>query len=102
MSGPFAQSRQRRIGHQSIEKCALTLQQLRASLRHTKPGNAIDLGELPHPARAVRPFQLKGVAARVGDVEVRLDGEGGDNLAARLFQRAEVEDRKSTRLNSSH
>src|ERR1700722_1003374 len=79
--------------HQQIEIGALTLEELAARLRHRKPLDPINFGELPHRARALRPLQLEGVAAGVGDVEAAPDGERRDHLAAGLFPRSEVEPR---------
>src|ERR1700739_2449369 len=79
--------------HQPIEKCTLSLEQLRTCLCHRKPADPIDLGEFPHRARALWPLQLESVAICVSDLEVALDGEGGDHLAAGLFQRTEVDSR---------
>ncbi|CKP85264.1 Uncharacterised protein [Mycobacterium tuberculosis] len=79
--------------HQPVEKTPLPLEQFGACPRYRKPAHPVDLGELTHLARALRPVQFEGAASCVGDVQIRPDTEHGHHLAAGLFQRPEVDSR---------
>ncbi|CKZ11925.1 Uncharacterised protein [Mycobacterium tuberculosis] len=89
----FRQTRHGRVRHQPVEKTPLPLEQFGACPRYRKPAHPVDLGELTHLARALRPVQFEGAASCVGDVQIRPDTEHGHHLAAGLFQRPEVDSR---------
>src|SRR5687768_18567438 len=78
---------------QLIEKRPLTLEQFRPRLWHPEPPNPVDLRVLPELARPLRPLQREGIADRVVQIQVAAHGERGDDLAARLLQRREVDAR---------
>src|SRR3954471_20758416 len=79
--------------HQLIEKRSLTLQKLRPRLTYREPVRPVDLWILPDVARPLRPFDGEGVADRAVQIEVSPHRERGDDFAARLPQRREVDPR---------
>src|ERR687896_1346764 len=67
---------------QPVEQLGLRGVQLLARLVEPEPARAVDLGELAHRARPRRPFERERVAAGGVGVDVALDREGRDLLAA--------------------
>jgi hypothetical protein len=73
--------------HQLIQHGYMTFQQLYPRLCHREPADPVDFWELPKLARAPRPLEFEGVASRVSDIEVAVNGEGGQYFPARLAHR---------------
>src|SRR6476661_6775750 len=79
--------------HDLTEKRPLALQKLRPRLIYREPVHPVDLRILPDVARPLRPFEREGVADRAVQVEVYPHRERGDDFAARLAQRRQVDAR---------
>ena len=76
---------------QPIDEGCLTLQQLRLRLCRRKPLGTINFRECADPARPFGPLEFEGVALRPGQIELAADSEDGDDFAAGLFVRAQID-----------
>ena len=68
-----------------------------SGLRHREPADPVDLGEDLDTAGAFGPFEFEGIAVRIGKVKIASHRERGDDLAAGLLQRCELDPRAGRR-----
>jgi hypothetical protein len=76
-------------GSELVDEGPLPLANPLRRLLKCKPTSSVHLGKLPELARAGRPLEREGVAFDRCRVAVGFDGEGVDDLAARLLHRRE-------------
>src|SRR5512141_480045 len=69
-------------GCQSIQQQGLAGEDLSTCGCERHPLDLVDFGEGPEAAAAWRPLDVEGIAAQCGDVEVTLERESDDLLAA--------------------
>jgi hypothetical protein len=96
------QRRRRRSGSldstlKPVDQRPLRFDDLRACVRDREPFDPVDLGKAGHQPRVRRPFELEGVAARVVRVDVGLDSEAMNHLAASLPNRPKASSANSRR-----
>jgi hypothetical protein len=75
-----------------VEEGLLALQDTLARLVEGEPGGAVGFGDLDGAPGARRPLDEAGVRDECGGVAVALEGPGGDELASRLPDDAEVDE----------
>src|SRR5262245_31196614 len=95
MTSPSRSTRRRRSQRgrchrqQPVDELALSLQYLLLRDLGREPLRAVDLRKARPAAALRRPFQLKRIRPEGRRIEVTLEREGGDDLAARLRDLAE-------------
>src|SRR5262249_11034195 len=82
-----------------LEQWRLASEDLPSRIIESEPLRSIDFGEILKAPCPARPFDREGVAADRGSRRIALEGPGLDRLAARLFDRCEL-DEGSARLDA--
>src|SRR6478672_12672132 len=72
------------VTRKAVQERPLSLHYPQPRLVQRKPGDPIDLRNCLNPARAAWPFQLEGAGDDGGRVEISLNRPRGNQLAARL------------------